>query len=53
MDVGQLIFNVALLFIMAVPGIILRKADLVPGGFGKGVSNLVLFIANTLSAFLY
>lgn len=54
MNVGQLIFNVALLFIMAVPGIILRKADLVPGGFGKGLSNLVLFIAQpTLIVYSY
>lgn len=45
MDVTQLIFNVAVLFIMAVPGIILKKCKLVPDGFGKGLSNLVLYIA--------
>lgn len=54
MNVGQLIFNVALLFIMAVPGIILKKADLAPEGFGKGLSNLVLYIAQpTLIIYSY
>ena len=45
MDLSKLIFNVAVLFIMMVPGIILKKAKLIPENFGKGVSNLVLYIA--------
>ena len=54
MDIGKLIINVALLLIMAIPGIILKKADLVPDGFGKGLSNLVLYIAQpTLIVYSY
>ena len=45
MDITQLIFNVAVLFIMAVPGIILKKCGMAPEGLGKGISNLVLYIA--------
>ena len=40
-----LITNVAILFIMMVPGIILKKCRLVGADFGKGLSNLVLYIA--------
>ena len=40
-----LITNVAILFIMMVPGIILKKCRLVGEDFGKGLSNLVLYIA--------
>lgn len=40
-----LIFSVAVLFMMLVPGIVLKKCKLVPDGFGKGLSNLVLYIA--------
>ena len=43
--VSKLIFNVAIMFIMMVPGMILRKCKMIPDGFGKGVSNLVLYIA--------
>lgn len=45
MDIIQLILNVAVLFIMAVPGIILKKCGMAPDGLGKGISNLVLYIA--------
>ena len=45
MNVLDLVFNVAVLFIMAVPGFILKKCGMVPAGFGKGLSNLVLYIA--------
>lgn len=40
-----LITQVAILFIMLVPGYLLKKCSLVPEGFGKGLSNLVLYIA--------
>ena len=40
-----LITNVAILFIMMVPGILLKKCRLVGEDFGKGISNLVLYIA--------
>ncbi len=41
----NIIYNVAILFIMMLPGIILKLCKLTPDGFGKGVSNLVLYIA--------
>ncbi len=43
--VSKLIFNVAILFIMMLPGVILKKLKMIPDGFGKGISNLVLYIA--------
>ncbi len=43
--VSKLIFNVAIMFIMMIPGVILRKCKMIPDGFSKGVSNLVLYIA--------
>lgn len=46
--IGDLIFNVAVLFIMLVPGIVMKKCKLVTDGFGKGISNLVLYIAQPL-----
>ena len=45
MGISELIFNVGLLFIMMVPGIILKKCKFVSADFGKGISNLVLYIA--------
>lgn len=45
MGISDLIFNVGLLFIMMVPGVILKKCKFVSADFGKGVSNLVLYIA--------
>ena len=45
MDIGKLIFNVAVLFVMMLPGVILKKCRMCPDGFGKGISNLVLYIA--------
>lgn len=45
MDVLQLISNVAVLFLMMVPGIVLKKCKMVSDVFGKGLSNLVLYIA--------
>lgn len=43
--VTEIIFNVALLFIMMIPGIILNKCKMISKTFGKGLSNLVLYIA--------
>ncbi len=45
MPIDQLIFYVGVLFLMMVPGIVLKKCNLVSDGFGKGLSNLVLYIA--------
>lgn len=50
--VNSIIVNVGILFIMMVPGVILKKCKLVPDGFGKGVSNLVLYIAQPVLVFL-
>lgn len=44
-NISDLIINVATLFIMMVPGVILQKCKLCSGSFGKGISNLVLYIA--------
>ncbi len=46
--IPDLIFNVGILFMMLIPGIVLKKCKLVPDGFGKGISNLVLYIAQPL-----
>lgn len=45
MDITKLILNVAVLFIMMVPGVVLNKCKLIGDNFGKGISNLVLYIA--------
>ena len=50
--VGDIIYNVAIFFIMMIPGIILKKAKMVDGGIGKGLSNLVLFIAQPALIFV-
>lgn len=46
--IPDLIFNVAVLFVMMLPGLIMKKCGLVPDGFGKGISNLVLYIAQPI-----
>ncbi len=43
--IPKLITNVAILFVMMIPGIVVKKLKMIPEGFGKGVSNLVLNIA--------
>ncbi len=48
----DIIYNVMLLFIMMIPGIIMKKCRLAPEGFGKGLSNLVLYIAQPALVFL-
>ncbi len=45
MNISDLILNVAILFIMMVPGVIMKKGNLCTDVFGKGISNLVLYIA--------
>ncbi|MBQ7386894.1 MAG: AEC family transporter [Clostridia bacterium] len=50
--VSLVIYNVALLFIMMIPGVLLKKLKMVPEGFGKGLSNLVLYIAQPALIFL-
>ena len=47
-----IIYNVALMFAMMVPGFIMKKCNLCPEGFGKGVSKLVLYIAQPTLVFL-
>ena len=48
----KLIYNVALLFIMMVPGVLMKKCRLCSDGFGKGLSNLVLYIAQPALTFV-
>lgn len=43
--IPKLIINVGILFIMMVPGVILKKCNMISDGFGKSISNLVLYIA--------
>ena len=45
MEIKDLIINVAILFIMMVPGVIMKKCNFCTDAFGKGISNLVLYIA--------
>ncbi len=54
LDITALIVNVGVLFIMMVPGVILKKCGFIQEGFGKGISNLVLYIAQpTLIVYAY
>ena len=48
----KIVYNVALLFIMMIPGILLKKCKLCSDGIGKGISNLVLYIAQPALVFL-
>lgn len=48
----DIVYNVALLFIMMLPGILLKKCGLSTDGMGKGLSNLVLYIAQPALIFL-
>ena len=48
----KLVYNVILLFIMMVPGIIMKKCRLCDESFGKGLSNLVLYIAQPALTFV-
>jgi len=48
----SIIYNVGILFIMMIPGVLLKKCRLCSDGFGKGISNLVLYIAQPALVFL-
>ena len=48
----KLIYNVGILFLMMIPGVILKKCKFIKDGFGKGISNLVLYIAQPALIFL-
>jgi predicted permease len=48
----KLVYNVALLFIMMLPGFLMKKCNLATDGLGKGISNLVLYIAQPALVFL-
>ena len=50
--VSKLIFQVGILFVLMVPGILLKKCRLVQDGFGKGLSGLILYIAQPALIFL-
>lgn len=52
MIVNAIIYNVGIFFLMMVPGIILKKCNMISDGFGKGLSNLVLYIAQPALIFL-
>ena len=45
MNVIDLVINVAMLFIMMLPGVIMNKCRFCAGLFDKGIHNLVLCIA--------
>jgi predicted permease len=46
MDIAyKLIYTVGIFFVMMTPGIIMTKCNLATDGLGKGLSNLVLYIA--------
>ena len=49
---SNIVFNVGILFIMMIPGIIMKKCKLSSDGFGKGISNLVLYVAQPALIFL-
>ncbi len=48
----KLIYNVGIMFLMMIPGIIMKKCKLTTDGFGKGLSNLVLYIAQPALIFM-
>jgi hypothetical protein len=48
----DIIYSVATFFIMMIPGIILKKARMADNGIGKGLSNLVLYIAQPALIFV-
>ena len=48
----DIIYSVATFFIMMIPGIILKKTKMADEGIGKGLSNLVLYIAQPALIFV-
>ncbi len=45
------IYRVAILFVMMIPGVVMKKCKLCSDTFGKGLSNLVLYIAQPALVF--
>ena len=45
MDIKLLILKVGVLFIAMLPGLVMKKCKLCQDTFGKGISNLILYIA--------
>ncbi len=52
MIIKSVIYNVAILFLMMIPGLLMKKCRLCGDTFGKGISNLVLYIAQPALIFL-
>lgn len=50
--IPSIVYNVLILFLMMIPGVIMKKRRLAPEGFGKGLSNMVLYIAQPALVFL-
>ena len=50
--ISSIIYTVAVFFALMLPGIILKKTNMIPDGFGKGLSNLILYIAQPALVFL-
>lgn len=48
----SLVYQVAILFLMMLPGIIMKKSRLAPNDFGKGLSGFVLYVAQPALVFL-
>ena len=49
--IKPIVYYVALLFAMMIPGVILKKCKFIPDNFGKGLSKLVLYIAQPALVF--
>lgn len=53
MDIAiKLAYNVGIFFLMMIPGIIMKKTNLSTEGLGKGLSNLVLYVAQPVLIFV-
>lgn len=48
MEISELLFRVAILLLAMMPGVVMRLCRLAPTEFGKGISGLVLYIAQPL-----
>ena len=48
----KLAYNVGIFFLMMIPGIIMKKTKLSTDGLGKGLSNLVLYVAQPVLIFV-
>ncbi len=48
----EIIYNVGILFMLMIPGVLLKKCHLSTDGIGKGLSNLVLYLAQPVLIFL-